>query len=138
VKRIISTVHGGPLIAVLAPRSSSQILVPTRGLLHVFSLAGTKGLFSKEYDDTRAFGAGLCGEIRETFDCEGFFTTDELPRYGLNIEDRKVFFALYRDADEGEDTLVLMNYRRQLAEKVRGYMIERLGRSVFPTREDTD
>lgn len=135
VEHAVSVIRGGPLVAVLVPHSSSQLLAPTRGLLHVFSLTGTKGLFSKEHDDTRVFGAGLCGEVREAFDCQGFFTTDELPRYGLSAEDSKLFFALYRDADEATDTLVLMNYHRRLAEKVRGYLIERLRRSVLPARQ---
>ena len=122
--------RAGPLVAVLLAGSSSQLLTPSRGLLSVFSLAGMHGAFSKERPDTRQFGRNLCDAVRREFTCAGFFTTDELPRYGLTTEDAGRLFRLYRGADPARDVLVVMTYPRPLAARIRRFLVQSLGATV--------
>ncbi|WAX78122.1 hypothetical protein [Streptomyces sp. KMM 9044] len=116
----------GPLVPMLMADSSSRILARTDGMLHGFCIRGRRGMFSKEHDESRAFGRTWCDRVREKFHCAGFFTTDELPRYGLSAEDRETLFRLYRKADIERDVMVLLTYERELAQRIRAFLAAEL------------
>ncbi|MEW2557541.1 hypothetical protein [Streptomyces griseorubiginosus] len=111
---------------MLLPDSSSRILAQTDGMLHGFCIRNGKGMFSKEHDVSRAFGRKWCDRVREEFDCAGFFTTDELPRYGLTTDDSETLFLLYRKADINTDVLVLITYEIGLAQRIRAFLVAEL------------
>lgn len=117
----------GPLVGLRLEEYSSRILSRTGGMLHAFSIEGRAGAFSKDKESSRAFGRRLCDKVRREFNCPGFFTTDELPRYGLTVEDRGTIFRLYRKADRDRDVIVLMTYDRSLSERIRGFLLGELG-----------
>ncbi len=120
----------GPLLRVALPRSRSRILARSRGLVWVFNLPGRKGTFSKEHEESRQLGRNLCDAVIKEFDCGGFLTTDELPRYGFSWDDRDTLFRAYSGADPDRDVLVVLAYDdRNLAEEIREYIVNELSGS---------
>ena len=43
----------------------------------------------KDQGPSKELGRALCDEVRERFRCDGFLTTDELPRYGIGRHDKQ-------------------------------------------------
>lgn len=120
----------GPLRELSLPGSRSRILAATGGRLWAFSLVDGRGWFSKDDEVSLRRGRDLCDRIIRRFDCAGFFTTDELPRYGLNRADRAALLAAYDDCDQTRDVLVLLAYAdRMLATDIRAELVAALGSS---------
>lgn len=121
------TVAAGPLRQLSLPRCGSRLLSATGGRLWVFGLPGGRGWFSKEDDGSLRRGRELCDDVIRTFACPGFFTTDELPRYGFSRADRATLFADYPGCDSTRDVLVLLAYdNRMLTEGIRSHLIAAL------------
>jgi Glu-tRNA(Gln) amidotransferase subunit E-like FAD-binding protein len=99
----------GELRRLWLPDTRSRILARTGGHLWAFAVHGGRGLFSKEEPESRRRGRALCDMIIERYACDGFFTTDELPRYGLGRRDRDRLLADY-GANNNRDVLVLLAY----------------------------
>jgi Glu-tRNA(Gln) amidotransferase subunit E-like FAD-binding protein len=128
--RIWPEVDGGPLRYVLLPNSRSQIVKDSDGGVWLFNIPGRKGWFLKgndEEEESHRRGRLLCRDVRDEYDCGGFLTTDELPRYGLGWRDREKLFKEYEGADPHRDVLVVLAYREQaMAEKIREYIFQAL------------
>jgi Glu-tRNA(Gln) amidotransferase subunit E-like FAD-binding protein len=124
------SIVAGPLHQLSLPLSRSRILAATGGRLWAFSIAGGRGWFSKDDEVSLRRGRALCDRIIRRFDCAGFFTTDELPRYGLSRADRAALLAAYPDCDQTRDVLVLLAYAdRMLATDIRAELVAELGSS---------
>lgn len=113
-------------MSLMLAGSSSEILSQSMGMVHAFAVHEGRGAFSKENQESRRAGRRLCDLVRREFDCAGFFTTDELPRYGLTEEDRNTLFRLYRKASADRDVLVLTTYNRGLSERIRDFLLDEL------------
>ncbi|WP_028938328.1 hypothetical protein [Pseudonocardia spinosispora] len=127
------TVVAGPLRRLSLPDCGSRILRATGGRLWAFTLVGGRGWFSKEHQATLRRGRELCDDVIATFDCAGFFTTDELPRYGFSRADRAALLDGYPGCDSRRDVLVLLAYDDQMfAEGIRAHLLAAL-RAHRPT-----
>lgn len=124
-----SRVVAGPLRQVPLPQSRSRILAGSHGLVWVFNLPRRKGWFSKDPEGGVSWWRGrrLCDEVIKTFQCDGFLTTDELPRYGFSSKDRDALFRAYSGANPDRDVLVVLAYDdRNLAGKIREHIVKGL------------
>jgi hypothetical protein len=63
--------------------SGSRIVARNGGVLRCVRYPGLAGLFRKDEAVPWRFGRSMCDRIRREFASGGFFTTDELPGYGL-------------------------------------------------------
>ncbi len=100
--------------------SRSRIVQANGGVLYARRYPGLAGRFRKDREESRIYGRALCDLVRQEFCCHGFFTTDELPRYGITrAETRHIFEAA--GASE-KDLVVLYAYPRALAEGIDRYL----------------
>ncbi|HEY2206060.1 MAG TPA: hypothetical protein VGH99_16425 [Pseudonocardia sp.] len=110
----------GPLRRVRLPGTGSRILAATDGWVWLFAVRAGRGWFAKDREPALSRGRVLCDRVREHYGCDGFLTTDELPRYGLGRRDRAALFGVYPGADKDRDVLVLLAHdERRLAEDIR-------------------
>ena len=114
----IEAVAVGPVVSMLLPVTKSLIVRKNKGVAHCFRLDGLKGLFRKDAADTAAFGRYYCDLIKRDFSCQGFFTTDELPKYGLGV-DHGDYIAYHTGSRSPYDVTVVTLYTRSLAERIR-------------------
>jgi hypothetical protein len=115
----------GPVVSMLLPVEGSHLLRKSHGVAHCFTVYGLAGLFRKDVADTRAFGRNHCDQVKTRFNCDGFFTTDELPKYGIGEEHRN-YINTQMEADPGHDVTVITLYDRAKAADIRGWLSEQL------------
>jgi Glu-tRNA(Gln) amidotransferase subunit E-like FAD-binding protein len=113
----------GPLTAVRV-ESLSRIIVDSDSVVWCRSYEGLAGLFRKDRGPSKEFGRALCDEVKERFGCDGFLTTDELPRYGISRSSRRAIMSA-AEASSG-DCVVLYAYPKHLAEEIDEYLHSRL------------
>ncbi len=70
---------------------------------------GLKGLFRKDIEETRVFGRRICDKVAAIMNNHGFFTTDELPNYGLSEREKESIFR-QTNADSQDDLVVIFAY----------------------------
>lgn len=70
-------------------------------------LKGFKGLLKVEVQPGRRFGTELADYAREWGGVSGIIHTDELPGYGISVDEVKRLYSLLR-ADEGRDAVVMV------------------------------
>jgi Glu-tRNA(Gln) amidotransferase subunit E-like FAD-binding protein len=84
---------------------------------------GLEGLFRKDHPDSLAYGRHLCDQVRLTFGCHGFFTSDELPRYGITRGDtRNIFMHMEKEELDG-NLIVFCAYQEVVAARIRAFLI---------------
>ena len=108
--------------------SGSQIIALSGGRVWCVRYPGLAGLFRKDRGPSRALGRALCDEVMERFQCRGFLTTDELPRYGIGRAARGAIFAA---AGAGPaDCVVVYAYPESRARTIDAYLYGRLYRML--------
>lgn len=121
-----SELAAGPVVSMLLPVQNSLIVRKNKCVAHCFTIAGVAGLFRKGSPDTRALGRHFCDMTKTSLSCQGFFTTDEIPMYGLGVDD-KAYINYHAGADADRDVTVLTLYTRALATQVRKLLVTELG-----------
>jgi Glu-tRNA(Gln) amidotransferase subunit E-like FAD-binding protein len=113
----------GPLVAVM-PETSSRIVRANGSRLWCSRYPGLAGLFRKDRGPSKELGRALCDDVKREFGCDGFLTTDELPRYGIGRDARRqIRTAAY--ATEA-DCVVVYAYPEDLARQIDDYLFDRL------------
>lgn len=116
-------IHRGAMTHVRLD-SPSRIIQANGGEVWCRNYRALAGLFRKDRGPSKEFGRALCDEVKERFGCDGFFTTDELPRYGIT---RGVRREIERAVDAGsDDCVVIFAYDAALAREIDAYLIDRL------------
>lgn len=116
------------LTRIELPESRSGIVQENDGIVYANTLSGREGLFRKDREPSREFGRRLCDEVKELFDCQGFFTTDELPGYGVSRAETR---RIYDETGASDADLVLLYaYPEGLAAKIDEYVVSRIRRAV--------
>ncbi len=113
----------GPLVAV-GLDSPSRIVAVNRSLVWCRRYGGLAGLFRKDRGPSKELGRALCDEVKRRFGCEGFLTTDELPRYGIGRESRQAILTA-AGASSG-DCVAVYAYSEDLAREIDEYLHARL------------
>lgn len=117
------SIERGSLLAVRLD-SPSRIVVENGSFVWCRSYVGLAGLFRKDRGPSKELGRALCDEVKQRFGCEGFLTTDELPRYGISRESRRTISIAAGAA--GSDCVVVYAYAEHLARDIDEYLHTRL------------
>jgi glutamyl-tRNA(Gln) amidotransferase subunit E len=117
------SIERGALTAVHL-ESPSRILAVNDSVIWCRSYAALAGLFRKDRGPSKEFGRALCDDVKQRFSCDGFLTTDELPRYGISRSSRRAIMAA-AGASSG-DCVVLYAYPEHLAEEIDDHLHARL------------
>ncbi|NJP04326.1 MAG: hypothetical protein HC837_01190 [Chloroflexaceae bacterium] len=113
---------------ILLPASRSQLVQQNGGYLYGCCLAGMEGRFRKDQPIPLAYGRRLCDQVKQQFACEGFFTSDELPRYGISRADiRKIYRQMGKAPDDGT-LIVLCAYDWELSSRICAFLMEQIHR----------
>lgn len=126
----LRTLNVSELILIKLPTSRSRLVQQNSGALYACVFSGLEGLFRKDQPDTLDYGRRVCDLVKAQFKCGGFFTSDELPRYGLGSEDtRRLFAAVGKAAHDGH-LVVLFAYDRQIATQIRDFLVEHFQQEI--------
>lgn len=71
------------LVSIKFSRTKSHIVQSNGNIVYCANYRGLKKLFRKDIEETRVFGRRICDTVATIMRNHGFFTTDELPNYGL-------------------------------------------------------
>ena len=112
------------LIRINLPNSKSRIIQKNNGEIYCAVYSGLAGLFNKEIEKTALFGKALCDKVKKKFNNEGFFTSDELPRYGISKEDVQIIFR--NTKAKKEDLIIFFAYDKENSEKVNNFVEKEL------------
>jgi Glu-tRNA(Gln) amidotransferase subunit E-like FAD-binding protein len=124
------TIEVGSLVPVHFPQTRSGILQVNGNMAYCCTFAGLEGLFRKDQDATRVYGRGLCDYVKAAYHCDGFFTSDELPRYGITrAEIRSMYKAMRVEPREGV-LIAIFAYDYFLSSRIRGFLIDHFAREV--------
>jgi Glu-tRNA(Gln) amidotransferase subunit E-like FAD-binding protein len=100
---------------VIHGETKSHILLENEKILWFSVYKGLSGSFKKDNLDSASFQLGrvICDIVKDMFECHGFFTSDELPRYGISRKNTKDILTQVREQfgeDIGRDLLVFFSY----------------------------
>ena len=111
----------------------SGILQNNGSMAHCFILTGIEGLFRKDQEPTLKYGRRVCDLVKDAFDCGGFFTSDELPRYGITrAEKRHMFAEMGKEAGDG-NLVIMCAYDYKLSTRIRDYLIAYFQQEMYDT-----
>lgn len=118
----------GGLVEINFPDSKSRIIIKNNNKTYATCYYNLGGIFVKDPNSpiTTIFGRTICDEIKSNIKTpnQGIFTLDELPRYGLNRQDKKQLYQVF-NANK-KDLVVLYAYNYALAKEMDGYLLDRL------------
>lgn len=101
------------LVELRLSSSTSRLVVNNDGLLFAVVYEGLAGLFRKDMPASLVFGRLVCDLVAMLSGVDGFFTTDELPRYGVDQADLdEIVSALKIDARRDLAVLFAYDYSR--------------------------
>lgn len=112
-----------PLVAV-GLDSDSRIVALNGARVWCRRYPGLGGLFRKDRGPSKELGRALCDDVKAGFRCDGFFTTDELPRYGIGRAARRDILAA--TGASAADCVMVYAYPKELALAVDEYVHGRL------------
>ncbi len=86
----------------------SRIIHQNGGVVYAARYCGLKGLFRKDVEHTLVFGRKVCDLVKFNMGNAGFFTSDELPRYGISFAEKE--FIMNSMGATKDDLVVLFAY----------------------------
>ena len=122
-RRGSASVIRGQFVAVNL-ESTSRIVSLNRSVVWCRQYVGLAGLFRKDRGPSKELGRALCDEVKTRFGCDGFFTTDELPRYGISRASRRAILAAVGASES--DCVAVYAYPEDDARAIDEYLNSRL------------
>lgn len=108
------------LIAVRLPLTLSRIVKENNGIIYCSVYKGLKGSFRKDAGETKKFGRKIYDEVKQKINNKGFFTSDELPNYGINRRETKI---ILREAKASQnDLVVIFAYNKNEAQETKDFL----------------
>ena len=118
------------IVEVRLPSTKSQIISQNKGLVYCSVYKGLRGLFRKDIEETREFGRRICDSVKEKLGNNGFFTSDELPNYGISEEEKA---KIANEAGAGADDLVaIVVYDKEESKKTKELLDKLLTQAQTP------
>lgn len=115
------------LTEVELTQTKSYIVRENNRTVYCSVYKGLRGLFRKDVEGTRNFGRKICDAVKEKLDNDGFFTTDELPNYGVDEEEKRTI--LKETKAEKDDLVAVFVYDEDEARKTKN-LLDKLLRRV--------
>ena len=114
-------------IKIHLPNCTSKILQQNNHILYAKIYKGKAGMFRKDKPDTLKSGRIICDTVKITCQNQGFFTSDELPRYGINRQDKRQIIETC-GVDISKDLIALCGYEeaesRRTSEVLDSYVLD--------------
>lgn len=115
VDKLISQNAVSPSVLYLVdmPDTKSKIIQRNNFKVYCAKYPHLKGLFRKDVIETKDFGRKFCDHIAEKRNNQGFFTSDERPKYGVSYgitEDEYDFIFDEISADPKHHLVVIFAY----------------------------
>ena len=127
VKELLSKgINSSDLIEVKLSNSKSHIILNNKGKIYCSVYKGLSGLFRKDTQETGDFGRKTCDEVKARLGNHGFFTSDELPHYGITREEINEIYEK-TGASRG-DLIAFFAYGKEEAEKTKRLLNKVLAR----------
>src|SRR5690606_24284244 len=138
IKNSVAQLEAGPLVKINLSRSKSKIIQANNNSVYCFSITGLEGLFRKDRTDTKLYGHITCDLVQREFQCGGFFTSDELPRYGITeLEIEHLYRTMNKQIGDGQ-LIIFLAYPYLLAEQIRSFLIELFCKQVKEHSDKTN
>ena len=115
-----------PLQALHWDETESGLLQRVEGRVMVAVLPGMGGFFSKDTVAFQQAAESICSRVAIASGTAGFFTSDELPRYGLRRRDLR--WLIRMAGARGRDCVVVYAYAPDRAAAVHEQLLRVLGR----------
>lgn len=98
------------LYLVNLPDTKSRIIKQNNFQIYCAKYPRLKGLFRKDIKETKSFGRKFCDYISEKRNNQGFFTSDERPKYGISygISEEEYDYIFEQISADPEHHLVVM------------------------------
>lgn len=126
------SVTASSLLAVHFDDTKSGILENNNKIAYCFTLTGIEGLFRKDREATLKYGRRICDRVKNAFDCAGFFTSDELPRYGITRAERRYLLDCMNTQSGDGNLVVMLAYPYEMAVEIRAYLIKHFDAELMP------
>lgn len=110
------------LVKIKLPYTNSKIIRKNHNVIYCSKITNMEGLFNKENDDTKLFGRYLCDLAKSTLNCEGFFTSDELPRYGIKKKEVRAIFSTLNKKIKDGDLILIYAYNREQSDSINSFI----------------
>lgn len=101
-------------------KCTSKIVQNNNSILYAKCYKNKAGMFRKDREDTLKSGRIICDSVKEACNNNGFFTSDELPRYGISRQDKRQIVEACA-VDISKDLIALCAYSE--AEAVRTFEV---------------
>jgi len=110
-------------------KSRSRIIDQNDRRIFCTKYTGLQGLFSKgaNHNATTIFGRIICDTVKHELGNQGFFTTDEIPAYGISETEKR--FILDENAANNIDLVAIFVYSRPEAESAKNLLDKILNQS---------
>lgn len=107
----------------------SHLLQNNGNMLYAVVCKGLAGLFCKEVESSRIWGREVCDKVKAAMGNKGFFSSDELPRYGITRAEKRYLYAQC-EADAA-DLILLYAYSQQEAIDTHSCVMEHIRRGLL-------
>jgi len=95
-------------------KDTHSLLLQNNGnMLYAVVCKGLVGLFCKEVESSRVWGREVCDKVKAAMGNKGFFSSDELPRYGITRAEKRYLYAQCKA--DAADLILLYAYSQQEA-----------------------
>lgn len=91
----------------------SLLLLRNEGCLYAVLYTGLAGIFRKDIESSRIWGRAVCDAVKAAMGHEGFFSSDELPRYGISRAEKRYLFEVCKATPQ--DLIVCYAYPYETA-----------------------
>ncbi|MCD6523047.1 MAG: hypothetical protein J7K68_04825 [Candidatus Diapherotrites archaeon] len=115
------------LVRVELPKTKSNIVKKNGGIIYCAVYREKKGRFRKDVEESREFGRRICDAVKKRMHNKGFFTSDELPGYGISEEEKAII--LERTGAGKDDLVAIFAYEKDEAEETKRVLDEILKES---------
>ncbi|MBU0907607.1 MAG: hypothetical protein KKD18_05290 [Nanoarchaeota archaeon] len=118
VKEILQReLKSSALIRVILQNTKSKIIQDNNKTIYCSVYYNFKGLFRKDSEETKKFGKKICDAVKSKLKNHGFFTSDELPNYGVSERDLELIKQELQPDDN--DLIILFAYQKEEAQKTK-------------------
>ena len=108
------------LIKVELPKSKSHIIQQNKGIIFCSVYKGLGGMFDKSINEKNKFGNKICDITKKELDNKGFFTSDELPGYGISKEELNII--INKTKARKKDLIVMFAYDKKESQKTKEFL----------------
>jgi len=118
------------IVPVTFEDTKSGILLDNGSMAYCCTFSGLEGLFRKDQDEPFKYGRKVCDMVKDEFNCGGFFTSDELPRYGITRRERRTLFETMGTAPGQGDLIAMFAYDLELSQRIYHFLIQHFDREM--------